>query len=530
MKNMRWILIILALLFGVTLIVINLFAPKELLPTKLMKLKEQYENRKFDLGTKRTDHSKFAVLQQKFETPQEVTKACISCHNQTAKDIMNGNHWNWERVEYIKNRGIVYLGKRNAINNFCLSIVNSEKVCAKCHIGYGISSSGLGYTDSTNIDCLICHDNSGTYAKASNAAGAPDKNVNFNLVAQNVGKPQNVNCGACHFFGGGGNNVKHGDLEVSLLEATTSVDVHMGIDGLNLQCIDCHTTKRHNIAGKLYSLSSMNIHRVECEQCHTSTPHTKEILNEHTLKVACQTCHIPRYATMKPTKVEWDWSVAGKLVDGKPISLTDSLGNVVYTSQKGQFVWGRNLKPDYIWFNGTSSHYLAGDRVEDTTKPLVLNQLHGSYDDPDSKIYPVKIHYGRQPFDPVNKILIQPKLFGEKPGEGGFWVDFDWQTASRIGMQTLGLPFSGSVTFIRTIMYWPVNHMVAKKENSVQCIECHTRKDSRLANLTGFYLPGRDKSEFVDTGGLILILVVFLLVVIHSSLRVYFYVKTKKGV
>lgn len=527
---MRRILIFLLLFSVIIIIILSNIVPKEQLPTVLMKLRDEFVKQKFESERKRVDHSKFAILNQSFESPQQVTQACESCHNETSKDIMKGNHWNWERAEYIKGKGIIYLGKRNAVNNFCLSVANNEKLCAKCHIGYGIDNTGRGFTDSSNIDCLVCHDNSGAYAKASNAAGAPAPNVNFNLVAQSVGKPKSVNCGTCHFFGGGGNNVKHGDLEVSMLEATTSVDVHMGVDGLNMQCVDCHTTKNHNISGKLYSLSSMNINRVSCERCHSSTPHTKGILNEHTLKVACQSCHIPKYATMKPTKMVWDWSKAGKLVDGKPLTLKDSLGNVVYTSQKGKFVWANNVRPDYVWFNGTSTHYIAGDKIDDTTKPLVLNQLQGSYDDPDSKIYPVKIHLGKQPFDPVNKILIQPKLYGEKPGEGAFWVDFDWQTASKIGMQTLGLPFSGQITFISTIMYWPVNHMVVKKDNSVKCIECHTRNDSRLAGLSGFYMPGRDSSNFVDFSGLLIIILVFIAVVMHISLRIYYYLKNRSEV
>ena len=59
---------------------------------------------------------------------------------------------------------------------------------------------------------------------------------------------------------------------------------------------------------------------------------------------------------------------------------------------------GKNLKPDYIWFNGTASHYLVGDTF-DPSKPLQLNELYGSYDDPDAKIYPVKIHRANQIYD-----------------------------------------------------------------------------------------------------------------------------------
>ena len=105
--------------------------------------------------------------------------------------------------------------------------------------------------------------------------------------------------------------------------------------------------------------------RRSCEECHGETPHAEDILNEHTLKVACQTCHIPTYAKVNPTKMRWDWSTAGRLRDGKPYEEKDALGDDSYVSIKGSFVWGRNVKPEYVWFNGTASHYLLGDTVED---------------------------------------------------------------------------------------------------------------------------------------------------------------------
>ena len=161
----------------------------------------------------------------------------------------------------------------------------------------------------------------------------------------------------------------------------------------------------------------------------------------------------------------WDWSKAGRLKDGEPFSEEDSLGNHIYLSIKGSFIWEKNVKPDYIWFNGTASHYLKGDIIQDTSQVLVLNQLHGSYADDESKIIPVKIHMAKQPFDPVNKILIQPKLYAENKGEGAFWKDFNWQTAATVGMRESDLPFSGKISFMETAMYWPINHMVSSKEN-----------------------------------------------------------------
>lgn len=521
---MKKLILLLAFLGLLAVITIGTLSQKEYEPTVLMKLRAKYSKTE----NPAVDHSRFKLLQQPFSTPQEITRACTSCHNRTARQVMNGNHWNWEKEEYVEGRGIVYLGKRNAINNFCIGTKGNEKSCAKCHIGYGMDSSGKIYTDSLNIDCLVCHDNTETYAKAQEQGGAPLSTLDFTAIAEHIGKPKRSNCGVCHFYGGGGNNVKHGDLEMSMFEPSREIDVHMASDGVNLQCVDCHTTEQHNIAGKVYSLSSMNLNRNTCEQCHTETPHEEDILNEHTLKVACQTCHIPIYAKGNATKMFWDWSTAGKLRDGEPFSEEDSMGNHSYLSIKGSFVWEKNVQPDYIWFNGTASHYLKGDIVPDTNNVLMLNQLYGSYADAESKIIPVKIHLARQPYDPVNRILIQPKLYAEKKGEGAFWKDFDWQTASKIGMKESNLPFSGEVTFIKTGMYWPVNHMVATKDNTVQCNECHTRNNSRLAGLTDFYIPGRDYSDPVDFAGKWILILTILGIFIHATIRVFSFLKYKQ--
>lgn len=493
-------------------------------PTRLTKLKEEYPKK----YSPSADHNKFTQLQKKFASPQEVTEACVSCHTETHKEVMKSNHWNWEREEYIEGKGIVSIGKKNVINNFCIGIEGNEQSCAKCHAGYGMTNSSFSYTDYKNIDCLVCHDNSETYVKGDELAGYPDPSLDLSFISRSVGKPKRSNCGVCHFFGGGGNNVKHGDLEKSMFEPSKDVDIHMAVEGMNMECIDCHTTEDHVIAGKMYSLSSMNKNRALCEDCHTENPHYADILNEHTVKVACQTCHIPVYAKVNATKTTWDWSTAGKLKNGEPYEEDDADGNHTYLSIKGSFEWGKNLKPEYVWFNGTADHYLVGEIIDDTTKPLQVNSLNGSYSDEDSKIIPVKIHRAVQPFDPIKKVLIQPKLFADKKGEGAFWQDFDWRRSSEIGMKEINVPFSGQVSFIKTEMYWPVNHMVSTKDLTVSCNECHAREGSRLAALTDFYMPARDYSNFVETAGIGIILLTLLGVFTHGTVRIFSTNKLKK--
>jgi hypothetical protein len=77
------------------------------------------------------------------------------------------------------------------------------------------------------------------------------------------------------------------------------------------------------------------------------------------------------------------------------------------------------------------------------------------------------------------------KVFGEGPGEGAFWQDLDMDLAIQLGMEVNQRSYSGNYEFVDTEVYWPVNHMVSPKENSLTCNDCHTRNDGRLASLNG---------------------------------------------
>jgi hypothetical protein len=41
------------------------------------------------------DHSQHPILKQQFEKPEDVTKACLSCHNQASLQIHKTIHWTW---------------------------------------------------------------------------------------------------------------------------------------------------------------------------------------------------------------------------------------------------------------------------------------------------------------------------------------------------------------------------------------------------------------------------------------------------
>ena len=89
------------------------------------------------------------------------------------------------------------------------------------------------------------------------------------------------------------------------------------------------------------------------------------------------------------------------------------------------------------------------------------------------------MHRAKQPYDVREKRLIAPMTHGE----GGFWNEFDWQKAARLGAEVTGMPFSGELGFAETEMYWTLNHMVSPKERALQCTACHSEDGLGLGRL-----------------------------------------------
>ena len=490
------------------------------------------------------DHSQFKELQGPFQSGPEVTRACLGCHTEAARQVMKTKHWTWE---FLHPETSQRLGKKHVINNFCISIESNLAFCTTCHAGYGWIDNDFDFGIEANVDCLVCHDTSGKYRKQPGTGGLPpvkaiesppgsgkfSKPVDLTAVAQEVGKTSRDTCGACHFFGGGGDGVKHGDMDSSLAAPEAEIDIHMDATGLDFTCATCHQTHGHQVPGSRYTPTAIDPkgalmrgkdegrNPATCQSCHGNAPHKTEArLNSHAAKIACQTCHIPKIARGGvPTKMSWDWSTAGKKdKDGKPLTLKDKKGHVIYDARKGDFVLGENVVPEYAWFNGDVTYTLLGDKVDKTAGVTRINTLGGAPDDGRSLIWPMKVMRGQQPYDPVNHTLVKPHTAGDD--STGYWKNFGWEKAIAAGMADTGLPFSGQVDFIKTEMSWPITHMVAAKDKALGCVDCHAA-DSRLAGLPGIYMPNHSGNRLLDTVGWGLALLTLIGVLVHGAGRIF---------
>lgn len=490
------------------------------------------------------DHTKFDELDKDFKSGPEVTRACLSCHTEAARQVHATKHWTWEFLNPLNNQK---LGKKNVLNNFCIAPRSNYAFCTTCHVGYGWKDDNFDFSSEVNVDCLVCHDTTGAYNKIPGMAGHPAyedmerppgsgkiiKAANLRNIAQNVGKTSRDTCGACHFFGGGGDGVKHGDMDSSLAAPDREVDVHMDALGADFTCATCHSTSSHEVPGSRYSptvdLEGAHVrgklddsNPATCRACHGIAPHSEEMqrLNTHVRKIACQTCHIPKIARGGvATKMSWDWSTSGKLTpDGKLLVIKDDHGHVVYHANKGDFVLGENVIPEYEWFNGKVEYTLLEDKVTKGDKPTPINRFYGEPDDGVSRIWPVKVFRGNQPYDPVNMTLVIPHTAGND--DTAYWKNFDWKKAIATGMEAVGVPFSGEVDFINTEMRWPITHMVAPKEDSLACVDCHN-KNGRLDNVAGIYMPSAGKTPLFDQIGFTIALLSLIGVLIHGAIRIF---------
>jgi len=105
-------------------------------------------------------------------------------HEEDGTRILDSAHFKWQGpVENtVGVQGEEY-GKNQLISNFCVAVPTNEGRCTQCHTGYGYKDADYDFNNPENVDCLVCHDQSGTYKKGKPTAGMPDPGVDLQKVA-----------------------------------------------------------------------------------------------------------------------------------------------------------------------------------------------------------------------------------------------------------------------------------------------------------------------------------------------------------
>jgi hypothetical protein len=421
---------------------------------------------------------------QEYFEHYEGTKTCLKCHTKDAKTFFHSQHYQWKgQTPAIVNAEGQPLGKINTINDFCTNPIpawigitkNSRgevlsQGCSKCHAGLGkLPSSEMSREQLENIDCLICHASGYNRTLVELEDGSFEwkpilwKNQEgLDSVSKRITMPKRTSCLRCHAGSGGGPNFKRGDIEYDLSDTDREFDVHMGTDGGDMACMDCHAGENHRMRGRGVDLmGSDSPDRLQCADgsCHEAAPHRKELLNRHAGRVDCTVCHIPVFARENSTDMVRDWSTPA------------------YSEAKDKhiptFTMGTNVEPEITWYNGTVWAQLPGVPVTTDSEgviPMVVPQ--GSLEDPEAKLHAFKVHRGKMPVTSDTKWLLPINV-------EEFFADGNIDGAVREASHVLYGIEDFEYEWMAVKRYMGIFHEVQPADNALRCLDCHG-PDGRL--------------------------------------------------
>ncbi len=401
-----------------------------------------------------------------FTDAQAVTLQCLHCHAQQGADILQSSHWTWQRPHRI-NAGIQNFAKKNDLSTFAIDVTSNPGRCMTCHISTNLLSGRHNPNSAADIDCLVCHDTTGTYRRT---LGAPENDIDLVRIAQNVGVPTPDNCLTCHGKDCGltGLNNQGGFAD----------DIHLKKNGAALRCQKCHPSEGKHRLSRQIAVPNGKGQPAGCNSCHGASPHSWKQLDQHAKTIGCQTCHIPAYARSTPAVISWNW-----LPQLPPSSSRQAHPSIPFLLKNGMILASR-VQPIYLWDNGSDQMYMRGDRIEPETATTLIGPT--TRDDA-SLIKPFAVCYATQLYDTKYRYLISPALTSAPES---LFIPADWHQIAGEGMNGLRLPYSGSYTFTTTVTLRRLNHGIAPASEALDCMDCHGQEN----RLSGLGL-GHDKTQ-----------------------------------
>jgi hypothetical protein len=137
----------------------------------------------------------------------------------------------------------------------------------------------------------------------------------------------------------------------------------------------------------------------------------------------------------------------------------------------GEEIKVANVKPEYVWFNGTSYVYNVGETITPNAQGIYnMAKANGRNFDGVSKIVPIKRHASNIPLHQSGKI-VPPMIMW-------MFMTGDFDKAVQEGMKEQGL--TGSYTMVNADAEMLITHGVEPKANAPVCTTCHDLNGTTL--------------------------------------------------
>lgn len=439
-----------------------------------------------------------AIRANGFDGPE----TCGVCHSDALRQVTHSVHW-YAATEVRNVKGLpdgtwwgmvnreCALAGSTALANWTAAtdgrFTPQSAGCGMCHIG-GLAGPplppGRDATDAeaATVDCLVCHARDYDMSKRTTVVDdgtgrkhwGQDRSLDAALSITRV--PTADACLRCHEHAFS-RDYKRG----TPYEPTNDVHAAAG-----LPCTTCHVTREHKIA-KGQNESDMVANDlpdvpVACSNCHGRAPHRgtdAAVLDAHTTRIACQTCHIPVVSGVvsenwgEPVKDDADGPTSAlSKYDGIP-ALADTWVPTV-TIDRGA--------PDHVWRVANT----AGSRNAQSWMAFTTATRQSD----DAAIFPVRGLTQILLFDRTVKMWQAPGMafVKDQPGMADFPMLLapnravynatgDITRAIEAGVQpaeAMGLHWSGEWMSMQVpaTSYISVNHGV--KRIGLGCRDCHS--------------------------------------------------------
>ena len=290
-------------------------------------------------------------------------------------------------------------------------------------------------------------------------------------LARTVQLPTNKSCLRCHATAGGGDWTKRGDMGLNSANPTIDQDVHLSQNGAKLTCVDCHSHLNHKIGGR-----GIDLRGTEADRSYLpGMSHIRTPCQCH-LKQACRRAGqlpglpYPEFAKGGATEMSRDWRTP--------------VWNAAFCSGQGGFV-GEEIKqsfvkPEYVWFDGTSYVYNVGETIKpDANGVYHMAKANGAPFDGKSSIVPIKRHFSVMPLHESGKIV--------PPAIMWMFMTGKFDIAVQKGMEEQGM--TGTYSLVKTDAEMLITHGVEPKAKAPSCIECHNNAGTHQTAPAWFPLP-----------------------------------------
>ncbi len=424
-------------------------------------------------------------------------RTCAACHAQALNEVLDSVHWNLaspvRNVQGLPDGSWWGMANRQCALAGCMAAANwlaatdgrftpQSQGCGVCHIG-ALSSPPVPGRPPTaaqrqTVDCLVCHARVYDWRRrahlvkeGSGLHWGRDSSMRAALSITRV--PTNAACLRCHEHAFSA-DYKRGT------PFTAANDVHARA---GLRCVTCHVTEHHKIA-KGQAESDMVANDlpdvpVRCSGCHGPDPHSAAhgaILNAHSRRLACQTCHIRQVSGI----VYENW---GKPVRDDAHGWRSALSRYDPSAAlPGQYVPTVRIErgpPQYLWrVPNTPEHPAAQSWMAFAT---------ATRDTPGARIYPVRALTQIMLFDRTRRMWQAPGMAFMRhdantahfplllaPDRAVYNRTGNVQQALDAGMRAMGIPWSGRWMAMRVpgTSYISVNHGI--RRHGLACSACHS--------------------------------------------------------